>query len=155
MIESRWTPTNQQLVYALQLQYPEVRTTGLVPALKAAFPEVYDDLDTFKRYPDGYVIRQSEREVDIFEVEVTHAIPLSTMRDIFVLRGVLDSLDIEMRCYVVNRYGHINELDLSSWYFEVMHGNVANGKNGSGKDAPNDAGIPGEDCDEARVPGAD
>jgi hypothetical protein len=154
MIESRWTPTNQQMVAALREEHPELRTGGkLIRDLEASFPEALDDLRWFTRIPDAYAIRQDDREVDVFEVEVTHPIPLSTVRDLTRLWFDLDSMSVKMTCYVVNRYGHINVLDLRSWYYEVNHAEMAHSK-GSGREvAEIDQALPREDGDEAWIPG--
>ena len=153
MIESRWTPTNAQMVAALRNEHPEIQTGGkLIANLEGAFPGVCDDLRWFRRIPDAYAIRVEEREVDIFEVEVTHPIPLSTVKDLAGLWFDLDSLDIEMACYVINRYGHINRLDLCAWYPEVNHAEIANGQGGRGEAAEIDPALPGETGDEAGLP---
>lgn len=154
--ELRWTPSNQQLVWALLHQYPEVKAGGFVPALETAFPELFDDMRWFRRVPDGYTIRPEEREVDLFEIEVTHAIPRSTLLDLGKLRLELDNLDIRLDCCIVNRYGHINQLDLGFWYLQVGFGNgeLANSEGSGAEDTEVNATVPGEDSEPAGIPGS-
>jgi hypothetical protein len=126
MIETRWTPSNQQMVAALKEQYPEVRTGNLAAReITATWPEL-DDVEV-GFCPDGVVIDREARRVDVFEVEVTHAIPQSTMWKICDLWVACDAHDIELNLFVVNRYGHIGQVEIGPWYLQLLAHHTSNG----------------------------
>jgi hypothetical protein len=116
MAELRWTPSNQEMVGILKDQIPGLRTGRL----KMPWAEVDDLVPGF--VPDGYVVE--DRRLDLFEVEVTHHIPRSTMVSICYLWMACDACDIEVNLYVVNRYGHINILPLAPIYYRLLQEDV-------------------------------
>jgi hypothetical protein len=117
------TLSNHQMVAVLREHYPELQEGRFVPALAAAFEEF--DSDWFTRMPDAFAIRVPQREVDVIEVEITHPIPHDTMRDLGRLWFELDAIDVLMRLFVMNRYGHINEIDLQAWWYELRSDGVS------------------------------
>lgn len=117
----QWVYTNDSIVAALQATYPSVCKGRFLDALMEAFPDYAIDASRFTRVPDAYAIRVGDREVDLFEVEVTHPLPVHTLRDIAKLWFELDALAIQLSLYVVSRYGHINAVDLRPWYYELNH----------------------------------
>lgn len=110
MAELRWTPTNQEMVGTLKETIPGFRTGRLQLPWREVTVDVEIDF-----IPDGYVL-EGDR-LDLFEVEVTHHIPRSTMQKICQLWQVADNVGYEVNLFVVNRYGHINQLPLEIPYF--------------------------------------
>lgn len=117
----QWVYTNDSIVAALQATYPVICKGRFLEALMEAFPDYAIDASRFTRVPDAYAIRVDDREVDLFEVEVTHPLPVHTLRDIAKLWFELDGLSIRLSLYVVSRYGHINAVALQPWYYELNH----------------------------------
>ena len=110
---------------ALCAQYPQIRRAGFMKALRGAFPSIVEaELDDFARVPDGFVVRAEDDEVDVFEVEITHPLDDRSMRDFAFFWAALDSLEVGMRLHVVNRYGHINEVDLAAYYYHAIKAEV-------------------------------
>lgn len=117
--EFRWTPTNQQMVAWLTEQYPQVKTGKLAArAISETFPELEDV--PFDCVPDGIVIDAEDRRIDLFEAEVTHPIPRSAMWAICDLWVACDNAGIALNLFVVNRYGHVNQMDIAPWYLALL-----------------------------------
>lgn len=118
--------SNATLVSALKAERPEPQTRSFVRALREAFPEVGgDEPVAFNRVPDGYVIRKESREVDLFEAEATHPLSKRATEDICRLWFDLDGASIRLSLYIVNRFGHVNQVDLEPWYYLLVHGAAA------------------------------
>ena len=70
--------------------------------------------------PDAYRLSAEEKTVDIYEVEVTWALTDKKLRQLGELWLLLKTRGWSLRLFVVNRWLHINELDL-----EWVHGKYA------------------------------
>jgi len=119
--ERRWTPTNDQLVRGLKDQYPQVRSgRGLLDELVAAFPQAHGAPRDLACIPDAWAIYPEDREVDIFEAEVTHPVSRNTMHELARLWFWLDAFNVRMNLYIVSRYGHVNQLDFLPEYLGIL-----------------------------------
>jgi hypothetical protein len=73
--------------------------------------------------PDAYLIDNDRKEINIFEVEVTHAMPETKMDDyawwwfLWECEGQSEFLP---RLFVVDRYGHGSEMDLRQLYYHRL-----------------------------------
>ena len=69
---------------------------------------------------DGYVIDWNERRIDVFEVEDTHRITDKKLAQYAMLAVSLEEYEIMMELFVVNRYGHINKIELMPYYLKHL-----------------------------------
>ena len=114
-------------------RYPEVqRLRWKQSVLEAYRPLIAEDYepDEFASYvrelnlvPDAYAMHTHLRELVFFEVEVYSPLSASKLKQYAKFMIDLAGFEIGFAVMVINRHGHINELDLmphyASWLSEV------------------------------------
>lgn len=108
---------NHQLAQSLCDRFPGVRKDGFRRVIREIAERLDEDLSDFRRVPDAFVVRDGD--IDVFEVECTHPLPRETLADWCRLWSALDFHGIELALYVVNRYGHINQVNLMFYWQEL------------------------------------
>ncbi len=118
------------ILSALQTQYPEVKTGGWRRAVRAALsehlhregiPQDFNEMvEAFRFEPDAYVVNAEEAFVHFFEVEVYNPMTAEKLRSYGRLMIDMEFHGIEFAVLVVNKYGHINTVDLLPYYAESL-----------------------------------
>lgn len=70
----------------------------------------------FTFVPDAYVVGVQDHRLDFFEVEIYNPMTTAKLQAYAVLAINLAYYDIDFSVFVVNKYGHINEVDLLPHY---------------------------------------
>jgi len=118
--------TQQHLdgVAAILRDYPGAQTTGLPMAVRALRDRLgcEDEPPIINFVPDAFRINEGTQEIELFEVEVTHAIPDRKLRDLvsywfeWESEGEHDWLPILIQ---VDRFGSRHRRDLAIAYFDM------------------------------------
>ena len=108
--------THKDIQDWLVCQYPEVRTTGFQKAVNELTKEDFDGPLPVSFIPDAYAVRPGE--MDLFEVDISHVTSIKKLEDICLFYGRMYSFDVEVRLYMVNQFGHVNEVDLAEYYLQ-------------------------------------
>ena len=101
------------LIEALCLAHGAERRR-LRPRIKEAF-----QADGFPRLgvvPDAFRIELESRSLDVFEVELSSRLTTEKLNRYAELQVEFDFHEIVFRVFTVNRYGHINQIDLREYY---------------------------------------
>lgn len=116
----KWSTTHAEIVESLLGTYPRTLAKGFNREIARALPGVSEPPLT-RRVPDAFAFYGGGKMVDIFEVEVTSGLTEAALADYAALVVDLSFYDIEARLFVVNRFGHINEVDTIPWYRPCKH----------------------------------
>lgn len=111
---------------ALQAQYPEVRRGRWRPHVLATFlmrsrrdgmPRAFSEMvRDFRMEPDAYVVNSDEGFVHFFEVEVFNPMEDRKLDAYAKLQIDFAAFGVDFQVLVVNKYGHINTVDLLPYY---------------------------------------
>lgn len=80
-----------------------------------------DTIARVRMEPDAFVIDKAARSLHFFEIEVYNPMTRAKLQTYARLVTDLDSFEIEFAVYVVNKYGHINPVDLLPHYVEWLN----------------------------------
>ena len=114
-----------EVLLALIVQYPEIQTAewkNRVVEFMTPSDEEFDEPGRFAEIvrelpliPDGFVMN-SPKELIFFEVEITSPMSESKLHQYGKFAIDIANFDIGFSVLVVNKYGHINEVDLLPHY---------------------------------------
>jgi hypothetical protein len=113
---------HERIVRALVEADPRICRRRFWPSLEALLIEIgLDPLDFDARHfmPDCYMIDREQKHVNIIEVEVTCPLSAKKRQDYAWMWFCWESEETEWepRLFVVDRYGHGNELSLQEMYY--------------------------------------
>ena len=70
--------------------------------------------------PDAYVVDRAERDLHFFEIEVYNPMAHDKLLAYGKMQTDMAYYGIDFGVYVVNKYGHINRVDLLPYYAEWL-----------------------------------
>lgn len=109
--------------------HPDMRRNGFQHSIRQLWaglypdPEDADEVPTIQALPDAFRLDRENQDILIYEVEVTN--PLSAFK-LYEYGRYWSDWDCDdahewlPRLFVVNRYGHIGEIDLVRVYHDVV-----------------------------------
>ncbi len=111
---------------ALTTTYPEIQRLDWKSTTFEAFigdedeDEIFGLLEAIKFIPDGYVVDPKERELYFFEVEIHSPMSGEKLRTYGKMAIDLAYYDINFVVMTINKYGHIQAVDLLPYYADWL-----------------------------------
>ncbi len=113
--------TSKQLIEHLT-SHPEIKAAGFWKAVERIVGE--DELEEVqpspKFVPDAFRVDDATKELHIYEVEVTNAMPTEKLAKVGDFADALGDYGWKAVIHVVNRYGHITELDAGDLFMYAI-----------------------------------
>lgn len=116
------------ILAALLKQHPEVRpAAGWRDAAAAALTlgarrhglprDFVSTVRAFRRFvPDAYALDRTARELHFFEIEVYNPMTSAKLQAYGRLQTDMAAFGVDFQVLVVNKYGHVNRVDLLPYY---------------------------------------
>lgn len=125
MAKSTHTPEHVRFVSEILIEHPDARTDGFPAALRALRGRLGcedEDFPAIHFRPDAFRLNEEAREIEIYEVEITHPVPankLTHLGEWWAAWDAEDEHDWLPVLYTVNRDGVRTRRDLAVAYFEL------------------------------------
>lgn len=117
---------HRYLIDLLIATYPSIREKEFSKAVKKfTSNEFGSGICDIKIVPDAFAIYQEIQEIDIFEIEVTHSLPINKLEEYGQRMIEFECYGYQMNLFIVNKHGHINQVcpdELFVHYCNLLRG---------------------------------
>lgn len=113
--------THSTIRDALVSQYPELQTHGFKRAVLALLPQ--DDQEEWPLIdfvPDAYSILVAEKEIYLFEIEISHPLPKQKRESIAFFADAMEGYGWSVSIRVIDRYANVSSLNWRDMYTETI-----------------------------------
>jgi hypothetical protein len=111
---------HERIIGALRDEFPNAERHQFGTRLRAAVEEWGNDEDPFHRRPDAFVIDVEQREVTVFEVEITGYLTQQRLREWAMLWMTLDGMEWDLHLIRVDRIGDRTKANLGAYYYSFL-----------------------------------